>query len=220
MNMPKDKIIHSLYAIVDTTYVDFSEIEETTRLILEGGCKLIQLRAKGVGGAETLKAARIMEQLAVKHDAHFIVNDRVDIAILSNASGIHLGQDDLPPREARELLGYGKIIGLSTHTAEELDEASVLADEKIINYISLGPIFSTSTKKDAHPVLGLDTLRQLRAKTTLPITAIGGITEESLESVINAGANAVALISELLTAKDITAKVRSIIKTLHKASSN
>jgi thiamine-phosphate diphosphorylase len=132
---------------------------------------------------------------------------------------VHIGDADLPPQEARALLGAGKIIGYSTHNAKEAKDAEELGARGFIDYISCGPIFPTKTKKDARPVTGIEGLKKIRKKTSLRVVAIGGITEENLTEVIRAGADSVAIISELLLAPNISAKTKSIIATIKKDGS-
>ena len=154
--------------------------------------------------------ARVLRQAASEAGSLFIVNDRCDLAMAVNADGVHLGQDDLPVAYARTLLGPDKIIGLSTHDMAQVRAAEIARP----NYIGFGPIYSTSTKADHDPVVGLQGLAAARALTTLPIFAIGGITAESAGDVIAAGADGVAVISAILNASDSTAAVRTFQQSL------
>jgi thiamine-phosphate pyrophosphorylase len=172
--------------------------------LIGAGATVIQLRAKTLGSGEFLKAAKDLR--AALKDAAFIVNDRVDIAMMSEADGVHLGQDDLPVDEARALFGAKAIIGVSTHN---LDEA-IMAVSQGADYIAFGPIFKTRSKHDAEEPKGLDALKEICSAVELPVVAIGGITEENVHQVIAAGACAVAMISELMNAKDMKAKAASI----------
>jgi thiamine-phosphate pyrophosphorylase len=138
------------------------------------------------------------------------VNDRVDVAVLAGAAGVHLGQEDLPVLAARELLGDAKIIGLSTHNGEQVEAAQALSAD----YIAVGPIFATSTKADTEPVVGLEGLRSLRGRTTKPLMAIGGVTVANAAAVIEAGADSVAVISAWLTAEDIPARLEEFRRAL------
>ncbi len=202
-----DRRIHGLYAIIDTTCTGPSEAAETASLLIEGGARIIQLRAKGLSAAETLKAALEVRRVTSDANALFIVNDRIDIALVAGADGVHLGQDDIPAKDAAVLL-KGLIIGISTHNEREAKQAE--ADGA--TYISFGPIFPTLTKKDADTPKGLDRLKDIKACVRLPVVAIGGITEASAVDVLSAGADSVAMISELLTATDIRAKTESVAK--------
>ncbi len=201
--------IHGLYAIIDTTYTEASEAAATASLLIRGGAGIIQLRAKGLSGADTLEAAMEIRAVTSHAKALFIVNDRIDIALLSGADGVHLGQDDIPAKDAAVLL-KGLIIGISTHNETEARQA----EKDGASYISFGPIFPTLTKKDADTPKGLDRLREIRASVRLPVVAIGGITEASAVAALSAGADSVAMISELLTAHDIRARTESVAKAI------
>lgn len=202
-----------LYAVIDTAYVSLPEMEETASGILGSGVRLLQLRAKGLGSGETLEASMILKRLAQKYGAAFIVNDRVDIALMSGADGAHLGQDDIPLPEARKLLGPDSVIGVSTHCPEE----AARAQRDGADYISFGPIFPTVTKKDALSPRGVEYLREIRKTVSIPIVAIGGVTEDNAAEVLTAGADSVAVISDILLSKDIPGKVSSIISKIKKA---
>lgn len=197
--------IEGLYCIIDSAWIGLDEAGRCAVEMVEAGVKLIQLRAKDCAGSEALAAARSVRG-ATAGKALFIVNDRLDIAILSGADGVHLGQDDIPLEHAKRLMP-GSIIGISTHNLEEAERAaSGKAD-----YISYGPIFRTKTKKDADVPKGLDGLRALAEKITIPIVAIGGITEASSKEVLDAGASSIAVISDILLSGNIKARSSAII---------
>ncbi len=199
-------LVRGLYGIVDTSLVPAGRVAAVAEQLIEGGVKILQLRAKGLAGGEFLALARTLKALALKNRVLFIVNDRVDIAMAVGAAGVHLGQDDIPVHEARALLGERFIIGLSTHNLREAE----LAEGSTADYVSFGPIFTTSTKKNAEPPLGLKALGKGRTLVRKPLVAIGGITEESLPSVIGRGVDGVAIISDILLGKTPAEKVRSI----------
>lgn len=204
------RLSRSLYAVIDTSFVPPGALTGTALKIIEGGCSVFQLRAKGAASGEFLKAAAALSLLASRHNALFVVNDRVDIALVSRAGGVHLGQDDIDIKDARRLLGEAAVIGVSTHG---VDEARKAQDDGA-DYISFGPVFETRTKKDALAPRGLNALEEVRKSAKVPVVAIGGITEENMGDVISAGADAVAMVSAILGSGDITAKVSSIIKRL------
>lgn len=214
--MGKGKI-RGLYAIIDTSYVELEAMEKTAREILAGGASFVQLRAKGFGSGDFLTAAKLVREATAKAGAAFIVNDRVDIALLAGADGVHLGHEDLPVEEARRLLGPGKLIGLSTHNPEEAFAANSLARSGCVDYISFGPVFETVSKTDARTPKGLKGLSEVRSRVDLPITAIGGITEDNVESVIRHGADSAAMISSILTSTDVRKKVASVITRIEAA---
>lgn len=202
--------IKGLYVIIDTVFVPHDEVGRVCQSALEGGARIIQLRAKDSGAKDFLRSAQTLRELTTKAGAVFIVNDRCDIAALSGADGVHLGQDDIPIEDARKILGIASIIGLSTHNPEE----AVDAERRGADYISFGPVFATKTKKDAQPPKGLEALSKASGSVAIPLVAIGGITEETVTGVIGSGASSTALISEILLAGDVKGKVASIISKI------
>ncbi len=206
--------IKGLYAIIDTAYVSFGDLERIASLIIEGGARLLQLRSKGSGARAALEACRRLKPVIDGAGAAFIVNDRVDVAMMCGADGVHLGQDDIPLQEARRLLGGSAVIGVSTHNVEE----AVTAEGAGADYVSFGPIFPTRTKADADVTKGLGKLREIREAVSLPIVAIGGITEETAPGVIESGADSAAIISDILLSPDVRLKVSSIISRMEKKS--
>ena len=168
---------------------------------LRGGADMLQLRDKGGDLRDLLRQARAIHALCRARGVLFIVNDRVDLALAAGADGAHVGQDDLPAEAARRLLGPGRILGVSTHTPDQ-----VRAAEKAgANYVGFGPMFPTGTKDTGYAAQGLTALREARRATSLPILAIGGITLENVAGVIQAGATAPAVISAVVAAPDIAA---------------
>jgi thiamine-phosphate pyrophosphorylase len=182
------------------------------RLLSRGGATLVQLREKQMSPKEFYEQAKAAVTVAGQCGMRLIINDRVDVALAVGANGVHLGQDDMPPEAARSLLGEYAIVGYSTHNVEQAIEASKLP----IDYLAIGPIFSTSTKSDTAPVLGLEGLRAVReAIGDFPLVAIGGITQANAAAVIEAGADSVAVISALLTHPDrITEATQTLFHSL------
>lgn len=184
-----------IYPVTDTRISGLSHVEQATRLI-DGGAKLIQLRDKHAAPRDFYEQVLECVRIAHKCGARIIVNDRADIALAADADGVHLGQDDLPCEKARILLGKNAIIGLSTHSVEQ----ARLALNSPVDYIAIGPVFSTASKEKPDPVVGLDGLRAVRAVVgDTPLVAIGGIDEANLTSVFNAGADSAAMISSILS---------------------
>ncbi|MFQ5330311.1 MAG: thiamine phosphate synthase [Thermodesulfobacteriota bacterium] len=204
------KLLHlpRIYPIIDDTYLSYDRMEGTARALIDGGARILQLRGKGLSSAELLMAACTIEGLTRKAGVTFIVNDRIDIALLSNADGVHIGRDDMPVLAARKLLGREKIIGFSTHNVEE----ALAAIRLPVDYISFGPIFTTGTKKDAEAPKGVAALTAVARSVELPIVAIGGIGEERLGEVMNSGAKSVAMISDILLARDIKRKMKHLME--------
>ena len=188
----------TIYPITDTRISGISHAEQIERLAA-GGATLIQLREKHASPAEFFDAAEKAMNVALKRGVKIIINDRVDIALALQADGVHLGQDDLSPREARTLLSESAIIGYSTHSVEQAIEAIKLP----IDYIAIGPAFETTTKLNPDAVVGMDGLRRMRnAIGKFPLVAIGGINLANLRSVFDAGADSAAIIGALLSDTD------------------
>lgn len=187
-------IIPKLYPITDARLSGLSHAGQVARLC-EGGARFVQLREKHLAPREFYREAEGAVRVAHEWGARLLINDRADIALAVGADGVHLGQDDLPPEAARELLGERAIIGFSTHTVEQAREAARLP----VDYIAIGPIFATSSKDNPETVVGLDGLRRVRAAMgSLPLVAIGGLTRENARAALDAGADTIALISALV----------------------
>jgi thiamine-phosphate pyrophosphorylase len=181
------------YPLTDRRLSGLSHAEQVS-LLGQGGATLVQLREKTLSPREFYDAAAAALRVACERDIRIIINDRVDIALALKADGVHLGQDDLSPEAARRILGPEAIIGFSTHTLEQ----ALSAMEMPIDYIAIGPIFGTATKEKADSPISLDGLRRVRqAVNTKPVVAIGGVTLENSTAVLGAGADALALISDI-----------------------
>ena len=200
-----------VYPLTDVQLSGLSHAEQVHLLTL-GGATLIQLREKHLPALQFYEHAKAVVAAARKTGAQLIINDRVDVALATGAQGVHLGQDDLPPEAARKLLGNEAVIGYSTHSIEQAQQALTLP----IDYIAIGPIFETATKTDTSPPLGLEGLRAVRkAVGKVPLVAIGGISHINAGSVIEAGADSVAVISALLSDPDrSTETTRALIQSL------
>ena len=180
---------------------------------LEGGARLLQLRAKQATGCQYLAEATAIVRCAKPLGGRVIINDRADIARLAQADGVHVGQEDLRPTSVRALMGPGAIIGLSTHTPAQLDAAL----RQPVDYVAVGPVFETATKRTGYDLVGLEGVREAAARVSrhgLPLVAIGGITLEHAASVIEAGAQSVTVISDLLATRDPAARVSQYLKLL------
>jgi thiamine-phosphate pyrophosphorylase len=167
--------------------------EDMVRLVLEAGVTWVQYRDKEGSKPDIYRNALNLRDITKKYHAVFIVNDYTDIAFAAGADGVHLGQDDLPVQKARDILGKDKLIGLSTHTVEQAVNAEVSGAD----YIGLGPVFHTGTK-DAGIPMGIQILRTVRQQVKIPIVAIGGISQENVQSVLKTGIDAVAVASAIL----------------------
>jgi thiamine-phosphate pyrophosphorylase len=195
-------------------------LAELGEACLAGGARCLQLRAKTLSGGAFLEVATRLQSLARASDAVLIVNDRADVARLSGAAGVHVGQDDLSPAAARTIVGPHAMVGVSTHTETQID-AAVLQP---VNYIAIGPVFGTATKETGYTAVGLDRVRYAAAAAargsssdldqTRAVVAIGGITLDTAAAVLASGATAVAVITDLLATGDPEARVRAYIERL------
>lgn len=202
-----------LYPVTDRRLSGLSHAEQVARLC-EGGARLVQLREKHLSPREFYREALEAVRVARSFGATLIVNDRADVALAVGADGVHVGQDDVPPEAARALLGEGAVVGFSTHDVGQASEASALP----VSYVAFGPVFDTSSKEKPDPVVGVEGVRRARAAVGgLHVVAIGGITAESAPSVLEAGADTVAVIGALLAAADpaeITRRTRAFLAFL------
>jgi len=202
-----------LYVILDAALLPSGPIELTNKL-LAAGARLFQYRNKTSSSRELLEASQSLCLTVRQHGGTFIVNDRADIARLAGANGVHLGQDDLDVSAARTVVRTGSIIGFSTHNVRQF-EAAAASDA---DYIAVGPIFATGSKAKPDPVVGIEFIRQVRKLTSKPIVAIGGITLERASQVIDAGADSVAVISDILKARNPAERVRQYLEILPAAA--
>jgi len=197
-----------IYPIIDAEQSGGRAPLELGAMVLEGGARMIQLRAKHLSTRDFCDLAKAIQAECMRNRAALIVNDRADIARIVGAAGVHLGQTDLSPVHAREILGGDAIIGLSTHNLQQVRRA---AREVCVDYIGFGPVFQTASKANADSPQGIEGVREARALTELPIVAIGGIDAESATRVLAAGADAVAMIGAIATADDAASFVRALI---------
>ena len=207
-NLPK------VYAIVDADVCAAAERApaDVARAFLNAGARLLQLRCKSWGSGAFLDLAQAVLADTDAAGGTLIINDRADIAALSRAQGLHVGQDDLAPADARTVIGAEAMLGLSTHTPDQWERAL----NQPISYLAIGPVFGTGTKTTGYSAIGLDTVQRAAAAASsagLPTVAIGGITLENAASVIEAGATSVAIISDLLRS-DPEARVRAFLRIL------
>jgi thiamine-phosphate pyrophosphorylase len=188
-------LLPRIYPLTDAFISGLSHSEQV-RYLIKGGARLIQLREKRASSRQFYLEAREAVTIAKELEVKIIINDRVDIAFAVGADGVHLGQEDLPPRYARKLLGKKAIIGYSTHNVRQAIEALKMP----IDYISIGPIFPTRTKENPDPVVGLEGIKAVRKVIgSFPLVAIGGINLENAELVLEAGADCVAVVSDLVS---------------------
>lgn len=200
--------LSGLYVILDPAIPGSHSLTDIVYAALDAGVRLFQLRVKTAEARTFYDLAAGLCPVIHKRGGIFMVNDRVDIANAIGADGVHLGQDDLPLADARAILGSGKLIGISTHNPAQAIEAEAGGAD----YIGCGPVFPTATKEHPDPVVGLEGLRQARARVRLPIVAIGGITARNAGDVRAAGADGLAVVSAVLAAPDPYAACAELMK--------
>lgn len=200
---------NALYAILDPSFAGDDLVSAAHSLII-GGARIIQLRMKNASAKEFTAIAREIAPLCKKNNVVFIINDRADIALNVEADGVHLGQDDISVRDARRILGVGKIVGKSTHSLREAHEA---ADE-YPDYIAIGPVFTTSSKYGSELAgIGIDEVCRVREAVSIPLVAIGGITSENIGTLIETGINCAVVMSALYRG-DIAQNCRDFVEKL------
>lgn len=206
-------VLPRLYVILDAALISISE-KDCARNLADAGVRLIQYRNKRASARQLFETSQELAEFLKPAGVQFIVNDRADVAALAGADGVHVGQDDLGVEQARKVVGAGKWVGISTHNTEQFQVAA----KKSADYIAVGPIFATGSKENPDPVVSLEFVRQARAMTDKPVVAIGGITLETATSVLDAGADSVAVISDILRAENPGRRARQFIDLLDKQS--
>ena len=186
--------ISRLYPILDTScFAASQELIRAARDLLQAGCTLLQYRNKSGNARAMLEQASALK-IRFGSAVTLIMNDRADLCLAADLDGVHVGQEDLSPESVRKIIGPDRWLGVSTHNREQLREA----DSTSADYLAIGPVFTTSSKENPDPVVGLEGVRRARVLTRKPLVAIGGITRANAASVIEAGADSVAVISDLL----------------------
>jgi thiamine-phosphate diphosphorylase len=201
-----------LYVILDRSVAGSRSLDDLLDLVLAGGGRLIQLREKTMPAVEMLPVARRLARRCREVGALFIVNDRADIAVAADAHGLHVGQGDMPAREARALLRPGMVLGVSTH---DEDQAGAAVTDGA-DYVAVGSIFPTTSRVDFQ-LVGTDLIRRVRSAVPVPLVAIGGITVDNAAEVIQAGADGVAVISAICANRNPEAATRTLLERLRAA---
>lgn len=181
------------------------------RLALKGGVRIIQYREKQESTRVMVEEAREIRKLTRDYNALFIVNDRVDVALFSEADGVHVGQKDASVSDIRKFFGSRFIVGVSVRTVEE----ALLAEKEGADYVAVSPVFDTTTKEDAEKGVGLESLKVIAESVRIPVVAIGGINKDNLASVIKSGANAVAVVSAITRSNDPEKAARELVETFN-----
>ena len=198
-----------LYGILDLGYVEIRDCGKMAEAMIAGGVDLIQLRAKELASAQIAEIAADLHRLTAERGVPLIINDHPEIARIVPAEGVHLGQDDMPIAEARQVAGANCMVGKSTHSVDQ----AIHAFYEGADYIGFGPIFATPTKPD-YPPIGLSEIQKVHDAVRIPIFCIGGIKLDNLPEVLAAGARRVVIVSGLLQARDAAEYARSAKKTL------
>ncbi len=196
-----------LYALIDDSVRPGLDLAATAEAALKGGARVLQLRLKHLGDRAALELARRVVALGRPLRARVLINDRVDLALLAKADGVHLGQTDLPVAEARAVLGPAALIGATTRSLVEIQQAA----REGADHVGLGPVFPTTTKAIPHPLLGVDALAKICALSPLPIVAIAGIRLDNIHAVAGAGAHCAAVAGALLEGTDVAAAARALV---------
>ena len=208
----KRLVLPRLYVILDAGLLTIPETECAEKLAA-AGVRLLQYRNKQASARELFESSKRLSSLLLPQGVTFVVNDRADVAAAAEASGVHVGQEDLGAEAARSVVGAGKLLGISTHNLDQFRDAAATSAD----YVAVGPVFSTLTKANPDPVVGIELIRRVRRLTDKPIVAIGGITLERAAEVIQAGADSVAVVSDILRAPDPGLRARQYIELLEAA---
>ncbi len=205
--MDKSKVDYTLYLVTDRRLMSCQTIEESVELAIAGGVSAVQLREKDCSSREFYELSLRVKRITEPHNIPLIINDRIDICIAANADGVHLGQSDIPCREARKILGANKIIGVSAALPEEAAQAQ----SDGADYLGVGAVFQTGTKTNTRPVTP-DIIRKIRAAVTIPFVVIGGVNSDNIKSLYGLGINGAAVVSAIVSQPDITAAAREMRK--------
>ncbi len=209
--MDKKKIDYTLYFVTDRELMSCDTVEQSVERAIDGGASVIQLREKNLSSREFYETALRVLEITKPRGVPLIINDRLDICLAAGADGVHLGQSDIPCKIAREILGAGKIIGVSSHNPAEAAQAQ--ADGA--DYLGVGAAFCTSTKTNTTPVTP-ETILAIRKAVTLPFVVIGGVNEKNISQLYGLGINGAAVVSAICAKPDITAAAREMRKAAEK----
>jgi len=206
--------VTDLYCITASQFSLGRSNEEVVKQMLEAGIKLVQYREKEFAMLKKYRECLVIRDLTARYNACFIINDDVHLALAVEADGVHVGQDDLPGEKVRELVGDRMLIGVSTYSPAQADQA---VKQGIADYIGVGPLYQTFTKKGVCGPVGLEYLDYVVKHHQIPFVAIGGIKQHNIADVVKHGATCVALVTEIVGAKDIGAMIRAVRSEISKA---
>ena len=204
MNVEREKML--VYAVTDRTWLNGQTLEEQVEKAIKGGATFLQLREKKLCYDDFLKQAIALKKITDKYNIPFVINDNVDIAIAVDADGVHVGQKDMEAGKVRQKLGQNKIIGVSVQTVEQ----AILAQKQGADYLGVGAVFSTSTKLDASEV-SFETLQKICNAVSIPVVAIGGISQSNILQLEGSGIDGVAVVSAIFAQKDITQATKELV---------
>lgn len=207
-----------LYLVTESDLSPGRSTIEVVKRAIEGGVKVIQMREKFMDVRERYQLGKQLRRITAENDVCLIINDRVDLALALNADGVHLGQEDFPWEEAREILGENSIIGASVSEPEQLDRLN----EEVVDYIGFGSLFTTQSKRleSENQAVGIENLKRTAKMTALPILGIGGINNDNVKEVIKAGAEGAAVISALTQAENIAETAERMITKIKEAKND
>lgn len=205
--MDRKNIDYTLYLVTDRRLMSSKTVEESVELAVAGGASVVQLREKECTSREFYELAVRVRRITAAKNVPLIINDRIDICLAADADGVHLGQKDLPCREARRILGADKLIGVSAALPEEARQAQ----EDGADYLGVGAVFPTGTKSDTRPVTP-EIIREIRAAVTIPFVVIGGVNAENIGQLYGLGINGAAVVSAVVSQRDVTEAARIMRK--------
>lgn len=203
----KHKIDYSIYLVTDRNLMSTETLEEAVEQAIIGGCTLVQLREKDCSSLDFYNTAVKVKKITDKYNVPLLINDRVDIALAVDAAGVHVGQSDIPATVVRKIIGEDKIIGVSTGSLEE----AIRAQKDGADYLGVGAMYATGTKKDANPT-SMEELKKIRENISLPIVVIGGINKERIKDFEGMGIDGLAIVSAIIAQKDITEATKELKK--------
>ncbi len=209
--MDKRNVDYTLYLVTDRKLMSSNTVEESVERAVEGGASVVQLREKDCTSREFYELALRVKRITAPRNVPLIINDRIDICLAADADGVHLGQKDLPCREARKILGNDKIIGVSAALPEE----AVQAQKDGADYLGVGAVFATGTKSNTRPVTP-EVIREIRAAVTIPFVVIGGVNAENIKGLYGLGINGAAVVSAIVSQNDITSAARIMRESAEK----
>ncbi|MEW8972336.1 thiamine phosphate synthase [Proteiniborus sp. DW1] len=208
MKMKND---YTLYLVTDRSLMSTKTLQEAVEQAIAGGCTMVQLREKNIGSLDFFTLAKDIKQITDSHQVPLIINDRIDIALSVNASGVHLGQSDIPASVARKIIGKDRLLGVSVSTVQE----ALKAQSDGADYLGVGAMFPTGTKTDAQAV-SMEELLNIRQAVSLPIVVIGGINKENATSFRDAGIDGLAVVSAIISQPDIKTAAEELKRLFQK----